>query len=351
MEPIGGASAIIAFLQGAQMIATVCADFKGASKDRRILYDEARDTDVLLQLWIQRLQEAKSQPSSGWYRGILALADQEPDLFVKDGVIMTEQYRNVHPNETWKQSLVRYLSKSRYVDPPQEGDESDLFERLHIGPEEERMHYGPFTRLALLRLELEATVAPPKSVFKKMSYRAMWTFQKRDMQDLQNNLRSTRELLDQMLNHSIMGVSVDTNARVQEMARMNSDTNVKVHQIAKTGEDVRYDIQNLSSGVQELREARTLDEIKAIAKERELEMNKIMEWLSPLEFRRREEQIIKQCYPLTGKKYGGRWLLNTQMFEEWATGCRSKMLCYGQAGAGKVYQAMMYMLSILLISC
>ena len=342
MEPIGGASAIIAFLQGAQTLAQICSDFKGASKDRRILYDEARDTDVLLQLWVRRLQDAKAHPNDAWYQGILALAEKEPDLFIIDGQVMTEQYRQSHPNETWKQSLLRYLSTSRYIDPPKRGDGGNVSERLHIGPKAERVPYGPFTRFALLRLEMEEKVTPPKNVWKKMSYRAMWTFQKTDMQELQSNISSIRALLDQMLSHSIMDVSIDTNARVQDMARMDSDTNVKVHQIANAGEDVRYGIQNLSLGVQELRDARTLDEIKAVAKERELQMDKIMEWLSPLEFRHREEQIIKQCFPLTGKRYGGRWLLNTQMFEEWAAGRRSKMLCYGQAGAGKVYHIIIY---------
>jgi len=63
---------------------------------------------------------------------------------------------------------------------------------------------------------------------------------------------------------------------------------------------------------------------------REKEREKIMAWLSPLEFYKRHDTVIKDSFPT------GQWLFDSPEFRAWILGRPWTLWCYGDPGAGKV---------------
>ncbi len=63
---------------------------------------------------------------------------------------------------------------------------------------------------------------------------------------------------------------------------------------------------------------------------REKEREKIMAWLSPLEFYKRHDTVIKDSFPI------GQWLFDSPEFRAWILGRPWTLWCYGDPGAGKV---------------
>ena len=64
--------------------------------------------------------------------------------------------------------------------------------------------------------------------------------------------------------------------------------------------------------------------------EREKDMKKIIEWLSPLESHKKQEAIYSGSYQ------SEQWLLDTPEFQAWISGRPWTLWCYGDAGTGKV---------------
>lgn len=63
---------------------------------------------------------------------------------------------------------------------------------------------------------------------------------------------------------------------------------------------------------------------------REKEREKIMAWLSPLEFYKRQDAVFKDSFPT------GQWLFDSPEFRAWVLGRPWTLWCYGDPGAGKV---------------
>jgi len=60
------------------------------------------------------------------------------------------------------------------------------------------------------------------------------------------------------------------------------------------------------------------------------EEKKIEQWLSPLEFLKRQKDLINKCFPI------GKLLLESEEFLNWAKGRPWHLRCYGVTGTGKV---------------
>jgi hypothetical protein len=63
---------------------------------------------------------------------------------------------------------------------------------------------------------------------------------------------------------------------------------------------------------------------------REKDREKIMAWLSPLEFYKRHDTVIKDSFPT------GQWLFDSPEFGAWILGRPWTLRYYGDPGAGKV---------------
>ena len=63
---------------------------------------------------------------------------------------------------------------------------------------------------------------------------------------------------------------------------------------------------------------------------REKERERIMAWLSPLEFYKRQDAVFKDSFPT------GQWLFDSPEFMAWTLGRPWTLWCYGDPGAGKV---------------
>ena len=64
--------------------------------------------------------------------------------------------------------------------------------------------------------------------------------------------------------------------------------------------------------------------------EREAEKTAIQKWLSPFSFSTRQDELCKDRCPT------GDWFLKDETFQSWVLGPPRYLLCYGEAGAGKV---------------
>lgn len=61
------------------------------------------------------------------------------------------------------------------------------------------------------------------------------------------------------------------------------------------------------------------------------ERSEIEKWLSPLDFRARQNEVFKNAAPKTGQ-----WLLDLPEFQAWKDGFINTLPCYGEMGTGKV---------------
>ena len=64
--------------------------------------------------------------------------------------------------------------------------------------------------------------------------------------------------------------------------------------------------------------------------EREAEKTAIQKWLSPFSFSTRQDELCKDRCPT------GDWFLKDETFQSWVLGPPRYLLCFGEAGAGKV---------------
>ena len=65
------------------------------------------------------------------------------------------------------------------------------------------------------------------------------------------------------------------------------------------------------------------------------DMLKFFQWLSPLDFRERQEKVFGECF-FNEASPPGQWLLDSEEFVAWKSGNSWPLYCYGNPGAGKV---------------
>lgn len=131
-----------------------------------------------------------------------------------------------------------------------------------------------------------------------------YTLQKNqyDLQKDQHTLLSGHD----NLRKDHMGISKLTNERVEKMQG-------------------QFDALNGTLSRQE--EERTQRRLK---KEEDSLRKAIEQWLSPLEFPARQQDLMSKCFPT------GLWLLESEEFTSWVKGRPWQLRCYGDTGSGKV---------------
>ena len=147
--------------------------------------------------------------------------------------------------------------------------------------------YQPKAKGVLARLELSckklAHELEPRHGVKQAWSKAIWpVWTKAEIEEQLVEIDRLRQIIDQILNH---------------------------------------DAYKLSQGIQKGMKTQ----------EEDRERKDIIAWLSPLEFRRRQDEIF-DAELVTG----GKWLMKTEEFEHWSAGRPWYLCCYGNPGAGKV---------------
>ncbi|KGO46710.1 Nucleoside phosphorylase [Penicillium expansum] len=59
--------------------------------------------------------------------------------------------------------------------------------------------------------------------------------------------------------------------------------------------------------------------------------NKILDWITPIHFHKRQVDLWQDCVPT------GKWLLDSEQFKYWVDGARQRLRCYGLTGTGKTH--------------
>ena len=65
------------------------------------------------------------------------------------------------------------------------------------------------------------------------------------------------------------------------------------------------------------------------------DMLEFLHWLSPLDFRERQEKVFSECF-FDEASPPGQWLLDSEEFVAWKSSRSWPLYCYGNPGAGKV---------------
>ena len=65
------------------------------------------------------------------------------------------------------------------------------------------------------------------------------------------------------------------------------------------------------------------------------DMLEFLHWLSPLDFRERQDKVFSECF-FNEASPPGQWLLGSEEFVAWKSGRCWPLYCYGNPGAGKV---------------
>lgn len=170
---------------------------------------------------------------------------------------------------------------------------------------------GPLARLYKIMARLWAEFIPsePADRLKRLVQRTTWHWDKikyeTDLKDLLRCRDDVNFVLDQdhfALSKAIKDDTRDTNRHVREINdRMTSL------------EEIQW----------KLHEQRQRDEAQ-------LEREAIADWLSPLEFLGRQEELFGQAFPT------GQWMVESVVFQQWVQGKPWHLRCYGPAGSGKV---------------
>ncbi|KAJ7659519.1 hypothetical protein B0H17DRAFT_1212850 [Mycena rosella] len=101
-------------------------------------------------------------------------------------------------------------------------------------------------------------------------------------------------------------------------------------------QDTNQIFQSINDAVQEQQQSQShmVNLVKDVARQVFDERDKLIEWLSPLNFFPRQAEILSSRQPGTGE-----WLLEDDRFEAWKSGLGGALWCYGIPGAGKTVLA------------
>ncbi|KAL8992291.1 MAG: hypothetical protein Q9169_007212, partial [Polycauliona sp. 2 TL-2023] len=257
---------------------------------------------------------------------------------IKDREALARQ----NPNDTWYQGLLALnasaittkAGKSFVPDPARKGD-------------------GALIRLRktfdLLELELK-----PKHGYAGFRQRWAWTHDKKKIKDLVVRLDQLKGHVDSVLDQDHFQLSADTNQRIQDVQHTGVDTNQRVQDVQQTSATIEAGVESLkitgadtTNRLQDLQSqgavsritiedthsaVKRLEAAGALKEQRE-ERRAIIEWLSPLQFLRRQSDIFNGKIPM-GEKF-----LESDEFKAWSEGRPWILYGYGMPGSGKTVLA------------
>ncbi|KAI4108595.1 MAG: hypothetical protein LQ339_002111 [Xanthoria mediterranea] len=277
------------------------------------------------------------------------LASLQAIVDVLDAIKDREALARQNPNDRWYQGLLALntsatpttASRKLVPDPSRKGD-------------------GALVRLKkafdLLELELK-----PKHGYAGFRQRWAWMHDKKKIKDLVTQLDELKANVDSVLQQDHFQLSVaiqttglDTNQRLQDVQQANAAVKQGVESLKVAGADAVNRLQDLQAqGAEHATQVNDLTndtaaitfttedtharikrlEAAAALKELREERRAIIEWLSPLQFLRRQSDIFN------GKILMGEKLLDSEEFKAWSEGRPWILVGYGMPGSGKTVLA------------
>ncbi|KAL8805252.1 MAG: hypothetical protein Q9200_005497 [Gallowayella weberi] len=304
------AANVVALIQAAHKLYEITHDIYHAREEQSdILKSIQGILDVLKQIEVRQNDAAKN-PTDPWYQGLLALSAS---------------------------AAKTTNGKALVPDPTRQGD-------------------GALVRLKKA-VDLLTQDLTRKHGFQGFKQRWMWTHNKKKIKELIANLDQLRGQVDSVLlqdqfqltkaiidlTKDILATETDINDRVKGLQQTGAETVNHLQELQTQSADhagrmsgLVQSTTNIETSAQRMNVAtddtnkriRRLEAANANAALQE-ERRAIVEWLSPLQYRRRQSEIFNGAIPM------GQNFLGSEEFRAWSTGRPWILYGYGQPGSGK----------------
>ncbi|KAL8727199.1 MAG: hypothetical protein Q9181_005801 [Wetmoreana brouardii] len=287
MADVAANAAALAHL--ARRVIQYSHDVYKASEEQAAILDSAEGILLLIKKIEVREASARQNPKDAWYQGLLSLCASAPTI-----------------------------SKSKILTP-------DLI----------RKGDGDLVRLQKKMISLKGEL-DKKHGIAGMKQRLLWTYNKKKIQELVAEINQLRARIGNMLqldhielsqaNHDLILQNIkqtkETNSHVQNLTSAAADTVSHLQGLQTKGSDVEASIQEVRTTVNE-----TNERIKR--QEQREERRAIIEWLSPLQYRRRQSEVFNDATEM------GLNFLDSDEYKAWSAGRPWLLYGYGLPGSGK----------------
>lgn len=296
MDGLSVASSIISLIDLGKLLYTYVRDVIKAGEERKQLLEVLDNLNLVLELLEEREAKARRDPKIPWYQGLIAL---DKSATIANG-----------------QSISDGTGKG-----------TGALRRLKEAMEK-------------MTSELDISTGKERSV-----QRIMWPHKKVKFQAMLAEIERWQIQINTILDQDQFRLSEDNNARVQNIqdsiSTFRNDTqiiSINTDIIRNESKVIQNDTRTIRDDTKILQlDARdTNNRLRALEergqrKDRAKERQAIISWLSPLEFRRRQTEILNAKCIWTAKR-----LLDSLEFNLWVSGRHWELSCQGQPGAGKV---------------
>ncbi|KAL8713737.1 MAG: hypothetical protein Q9220_002263 [cf. Caloplaca sp. 1 TL-2023] len=283
--------------------------YKAREEQSRIL-DSTQAILVLLERIEVRRINASKNPTDVWYQGLLALCTS---------------------------AKVAADGKTLVPDTSGHGD-------------------GALIQLGKAFALLEDQLAP-KHGGSGVRQRWLWEHDKKKIKDLVSDIDRVRDRVDSILqqdqfqltkaildnvsrdvatgedtNHRVQkleGTGVNTINHLEALQIKSSNTTEHVNNIVDSNQAIKSSIQRIEGATDATNERLQRLEAAEVLKSQRDERRAIIEWLSPLQFRKRQSEILEGAYHI------GQEFLRSQEFKVWSEGRPWTLYGYGMPGSGK----------------
>lgn len=177
---------------------------------------------------------------------------------------------------------------------------------------------GPLDQLKAA-LDLLASRAESSHGIRKLGKQLLWKFEKSEMGDTLDKIERIKTLVSLALSDDLFSLSQAMNMELNAVAAGVAEINDGVTALHDRQQKIGKGVSDISAGVTTLN-----------LRQQEEERHKIEDWLSPVDFRSRQQEILK------GAQAGTRqWLFDSEKFQNWMNVDRGTLWCPGIPGAGK----------------
>jgi hypothetical protein len=141
------------------------------------------------------------------------------------------------------------------------------------------------------------------------------------------DIRSDSNAINLLLSSDQFDLSRSNNQMLKKAQVVGERNASTLQTIEKNSEETTITIKQLSSRLKTIES----HEEKMRRQEAEEEFQRVLSWLSPLDYRGKHERIIEGCY-----RESGQWFIDNEEFVEWSKGNSFTLRCFADAGSGKV---------------
>ena len=177
---------------------------------------------------------------------------------------------------------------------------------------------GPLDRVREA-LERMVSKAEPRQGIKGLGKQLMWKFEKSEMGDILDSIERIKTLVNIALTGDLFTLTQAMNKEISAIGKEVSGINEGVIALHDGQQQIAEGVSDISVGVTALHVG-----------QQEQELRNITNWLSPVDFRSKHQEILK------GAQAGTRqWLFDSEKYRDWVDADRGTLWCPGIPGAGK----------------